>query len=254
MKLLILGHFYFIQEHQPVSLETIQAQDDYDYSILMELVSDGSVIRTEDDMLSINDGNVEELKAIFDEFRRLYPGTKRGLEPELEDFRRKHKSWKKIVPGLRANIERQIIEKDRCARKIKMLEASGDRKHNLHVAPWKNLKTYLNQSCWSEVYYTDTEVLSQDAAPAGGVYAKYLERAKGRFGDVLQAKLLKQSELEDWVNMTGPFNGRDKYMSLEKAATFLWRCHDEYINQNFHNRYPEFIGYLNAQYKYEINS
>tara|TARA_Y100000310_G_C20014261_1_gene504385 strand:+ start:51 stop:416 length:366 start_codon:yes stop_codon:yes gene_type:complete len=76
--------------------------------------------------------------SIFDEARKLYPGTKRGLKVEWDSFRKKHKNYRKIVPLLKPAIERQIAHK-------KKLKAA-----KRFVPEWKNFKTWINQSCWEE--------------------------------------------------------------------------------------------------------
>jgi hypothetical protein len=76
--------------------------------------------------------------AQFDEFRKLYPGTKRGNQTEFDFFLDKHKDWKKILPLLKPAILSQI--------KIRTeKEKRGD-----FVPSWKNLKTWINQKCWEE--------------------------------------------------------------------------------------------------------
>jgi len=72
----------------------------------------------------------------FDDARKLYPGTKRGLQVELQNFKKKHKKhWKHITPLLKPAIEKQIK-----ARK----QTSG------FVPEWKHFRTWINQACWTE--------------------------------------------------------------------------------------------------------
>ena len=52
-----------------------------------------------------------KLKLIFDEFRKEYPGTKRGLETEFKNFKKQHNDYSDIIPNLSKILTAQI--KDR---------------------------------------------------------------------------------------------------------------------------------------------
>ena len=72
----------------------------------------------------------------FEEARKLYPGRKRGFQPEWDDFVKKHKRRLDIIcPLLKPAIEKQIeyraTTKEWCP-------------------PWKNFKTWLYGSWWTE--------------------------------------------------------------------------------------------------------
>lgn len=76
-------------------------------------------------------------KSIFDKFRKLYPGTKRGIETEFDNFRKKHKDWECVLPELESIILKQI----------------ETRKQKLAVgfAPeWPHLQTWINQRRWEQ--------------------------------------------------------------------------------------------------------
>lgn len=75
----------------------------------------------------------------FDNFRKLYPGTKRGNETEFENFMKKHKTWEFILPMLIPAIENQ--KKSRELKKMK----------KQFVPEWKNLQTWINNKCWEEI-------------------------------------------------------------------------------------------------------
>ena len=79
----------------------------------------------------------EEDKAVFDIFRKLYPGKKRGLDPEFENFTKKYKNWRDILPLLKAAVQNQIAVRA----KVKQGEWQ---------ASWKNLQTWINNQCWTE--------------------------------------------------------------------------------------------------------
>jgi hypothetical protein len=81
----------------------------------------------------------KEEREIFDIFRKQYSGIKRGNEIEFNNFVKKHKDWREILPLLSKRLEYQI--EARQARKDK----------SMFVAPWKNLQTWINQRCWEEI-------------------------------------------------------------------------------------------------------
>ncbi len=70
----------------------------------------------------------------FEQARKLYPGTTRGLPTEFDNFR-KHKDWKDILPLLIPAIEAQIAWR-KSAKNGEFREA------------WKHFRTWINQSWW----------------------------------------------------------------------------------------------------------
>lgn len=70
--------------------------------------------------------------SIFDTARKLFKGSKRGLETEFEDFRKKHKDWVEVLPLLIPAVEQQIIWRQQ------------DERY------WKNFKTWIYNRCWEE--------------------------------------------------------------------------------------------------------
>ena len=101
--------------------------------------------RNED--ISSNDNKNKEIESVFDIFRIDYPGTKRGLIVELDNFKKKHKDWKEIIPTLNDALTYQ-----KSAREIK-------RQSGGFVPEWKNLQTWINQRCWEE------EINNEDTMP-----------------------------------------------------------------------------------------
>ena len=72
-------------------------------------------------------------KSVFEESRKLYPGTKRGCEVEFKCLK-KHKDWLEVLPLLKPAIEKQIRWRQ---------DANGE------FRPcWQNLKTWLNNRSW----------------------------------------------------------------------------------------------------------
>ena len=90
---------------------------------------------------SIPQGDViEEMsqeKILFEEFRKIYLGTKRGLDIEFANFCKKHKDWREVLPYLKVNYERQI-------------EAKKSQRGSIDPRYEKHLQTYINQRCWEE--------------------------------------------------------------------------------------------------------
>jgi hypothetical protein len=85
----------------------------------------------------------EKEKLQFDEFRKNFPGTKRGNEIEFQNFIKKHKDWKDILPVL---LKRLDYQKD--ARQVR-------KENKLFVPEWKNLQTWINQRCWEDIINTN---------------------------------------------------------------------------------------------------
>jgi hypothetical protein len=82
--------------------------------------------------------NEDDLKASFEIARKLYPGTKRGLETEFNNLKKKHKDWSVIVPVLFEQILNQISWR----------RWKNGRKE--FVPEWKNLQTWINNRCWED--------------------------------------------------------------------------------------------------------
>ncbi len=91
-----------------------------------------------------NENESKNYLLAFDEFRKLYPGTKRGLQTEFKNFVKKHKDWRDILPLLKQRLEYQIQ-----ARRVR-----AERK--LFVPEWKNLQTWINQRCWEDKINIDS--------------------------------------------------------------------------------------------------
>ena len=84
------------------------------------------------------DKDEDKDKDIFDEIRKFYPGTKRGLNTEFSNFKR-HKDWKLCLSLLKPAIEQQI--------KWRELAKTGE---DSFIPPWKNFKTWINNRCWED--------------------------------------------------------------------------------------------------------
>lgn len=95
------------------------------------------------------EGDRDGLMAKFEEARKNFPGSKRGLSTEWGEFNRKHKKRvAEILPLLLPAIESQRKYKDKLD-KLKVF-----------VPQWKNFKTWISQSSWEdepskEIYVKD---------------------------------------------------------------------------------------------------
>lgn len=87
----------------------------------------------------------ERYVIIFDAFRKLYPGKKRGNETEFDNFKKKHSDWKAVLPDLKCIIECQIQ-----VRQLAVDEKRRYPKAGIFVPNWKNLQTWINNRCWEE--------------------------------------------------------------------------------------------------------
>lgn len=95
----------------------------------------GNEVLPTKDKLNINKTN-NNIKVEFEQFRKLYPGTKRGLDTEFKNFSKKHKDYKDAVclllPAL-SNLISWRQERD----------LAGE-----FVPPYANLQTWINQRRW----------------------------------------------------------------------------------------------------------
>ena len=73
----------------------------------------------------------------FDDFRKAYPGSKRGLDVEFENFTKKN-DLDSTIPLLMPALEIEIKHKE----KLKSM--------NEFCPQWKNLSTWINQKCWTQ--------------------------------------------------------------------------------------------------------
>ncbi len=85
----------------------------------------------------------ESYLLVFENFRKSYPGTKKGLETEFSNFKKKHKDWREVTGDLRSLLICQINQRD-------LLKKSGG-----FVPEWKHLSTWINQRCWEEEFTTE---------------------------------------------------------------------------------------------------
>lgn len=85
-----------------------------------------------------NNSENQSSESLFEEFRKAYPGRKRGHDTELEAFKRKHKNWVEIVPRLMPALQR-------------LLQHNEEAKNAGQFVPsFANLSTWLYQARWEE--------------------------------------------------------------------------------------------------------
>jgi len=90
----------------------------------------------DEDIVKSKKGDYKGEKEMFDIFRKNYPGTKRGNETEFDNFIKKHKDWKQILPLLINRLNYQIEAKELQLQNTKW------------TARWKHLSTWINQRGW----------------------------------------------------------------------------------------------------------
>ncbi len=84
------------------------------------------------------DTDTDIISVSFETFRKSFPGTKRGLKTELENFLKKNnsESIKLLLPALEKEIQYRL----------KLVE------QNEFIPSWKNLSTWINQKCWEQEF------------------------------------------------------------------------------------------------------
>lgn len=85
-------------------------------------------------------------KESFERFRKLYPGTKRGLDVEYLNFVKKNKP--EIADLLISALEVEINHRNSLSLQ------------RVFVPPWKNLSTWINQKCWTQEF---PEITTRDS-------------------------------------------------------------------------------------------
>jgi hypothetical protein len=76
----------------------------------------------------------------FDEARKAYIGTKRGLLIEFDNFKKRHKDYKEVIDLLKPAIELEIEHKTYLKEKGRF------------VPEWKNFATWIDQRCWEQEF------------------------------------------------------------------------------------------------------
>lgn len=111
-----------------------------------------SNINTNSNSATAHNNRTVAQRVVFEEARTAFPGTKRGFDTEYNNFTRKHKDWRNILPLLKPAIKAQIADRQR--KKI-----TGE-----FVPSWKHFRTWINNRCWEEE--TPIEKPVSDLQPA----------------------------------------------------------------------------------------
>lgn len=83
----------------------------------------------------------ESEQQMFDQARKFYLGSKRGLKTEFDNFVKKYPTeWRNILPLLLPAILREKVDKE------KKLKNNGFNQQ------WKNFSTWINGRCWEIEY------------------------------------------------------------------------------------------------------
>jgi len=87
----------------------------------------------------VKDSKVDKsINIVFENFRKEYPGIKRGYTTEFTNFKNRHKDWKDVLPYLLLKLEDQVKHRSKKA------------SFGSFVPEWKNLQTWINQRSWEE--------------------------------------------------------------------------------------------------------
>ena len=92
----------------------------------------------------VKESKGKDLKSLFEEFRILYKGTKKGLDTEYNNLLKKHKDYKEIIPLLKNAVLKEIEHKESLISK------------SLFCPEWKNLTTWINNRCWEQEFQEST--------------------------------------------------------------------------------------------------
>jgi len=101
---------------------------------------------------SIQDTNIQ-YEIVFENFKKKYPGTKRGLKTEFDNFKNKNHNWKEIINLLMPALDNQIEIRNKLISKKQF------------VPTWKHLQTWINNKYW-EAELTIVEDKSIQSTPA----------------------------------------------------------------------------------------
>ena len=137
----------------------------------------------------------EQIEA-FDQFRKLFSGTKRGLATELACFQ-KHKDWAEVLPCLSQRLQAEITDRE------------NKRKRNLFTPPWPHLSTYLNQRRWEAYAPENIPAPATDyKLNLGLVYPKDEQQGKEQIrimAEVIGYRNCTQRELEWAYDFQRPY-------------------------------------------------
>ncbi len=92
---------------------------------------------------SFKENYKENYLEIFEEFRKNYPGTKRGLETEFNYFTKTIKDWAEVISRLQPALANQINDRQQ-------KESEGK-----FIPEWKHLKSWIYNRYWENEIQND---------------------------------------------------------------------------------------------------
>jgi hypothetical protein len=94
--------------------------------------------QTDNNNVDVNENVNINISVLFENFRKQFPGTKRGKDIELENFLKKNKpeTVELLLPALQSEI----------AYRDKLKET------NQFIPEWKNITTWINKKCWTQEF------------------------------------------------------------------------------------------------------
>ncbi len=84
-----------------------------------------------------NEKKRQENEIIFENSRKMYPGSKRGTKTEFKYLKNCHNDWEEVLPQLLPAIQQQVAWR----------ESAKDGEFR---PAWKNFKTWIFNRCWEE--------------------------------------------------------------------------------------------------------
>jgi hypothetical protein len=132
-------------------------------------LTDGYTVPLTNNKLNQTKLNIEkklskkEFKVLFDEFRKMYPGSKRGLDTEFENFHKKNPDYGEIIPLLIPSLEKLISWREK------------KRNAGQFVPEWANLQTWINQRRW------EVELEQVDTSPTDEVKSRQIRNYDEQF-------------------------------------------------------------------------
>jgi len=103
------------------------------------IVKDKDMVKknfAKNDEIKNSEMDSKKLYSVFKDFYELYPGKKRKLEIEFENFKKKNEDWKEIIPILIPAIQKE-----------ETLRKKAKQEQEFFPQP-KYLSTWINKRCW----------------------------------------------------------------------------------------------------------
>jgi len=116
-------------------------------SVANGTATEGTTERQHKNRLDKN--RLDNSEIVFDSFRKLYEGNKRGNKTEFDNFKKKHADWETALPLLEPALKNQIFRRQQ--------DSAIPGKF---IPEWKHLQTWINQRCWEEESPKETRPLT----------------------------------------------------------------------------------------------